>query len=250
MDDDRLWKALSDPTRRAILDNLASSAQTTGELVDTFPNLSRFAVMKHLGVLESAGLVSHTRKGRQRFNHLNAVPLRKVYERWVGHLEDGFAASLLRVGDLAEQSGKESDMNISMRQVEIHQEHHIQANVDKVWTILTTQIGEWWSVPFRMFRERSEMTLDLRPGGGLVEQKGEAFVYWALITAVHPGKSVELDGLNGPVQGRFTFSITEESDGCLLKIDHSTIEVDDGEPEGYSGGWEHLANGVKELAEA
>lgn len=141
-------------------------------------------------------------------------------------------------------------MNISMRQVEIHQEHHIQANVDEVWTILTTQIGEWWSVPFRMFREGSEMTLDLRPGGGLVEKKGEAFVYWALITAVHSGKSVELDGLNGPVQGRFTFSITEEADGCTLKIDHSTIEVDDGEPEGYSGGWEHLANGLKQLAEA
>lgn len=106
MDDDRLWKALSDPTRRAILDNLSSSARTTGDLVDKFPNLSRFAVMKHLGVLESVGLVSHTRKGRQRFNHLNAVPLRKVYERWVGHLEDGFAASLLRIGDLAEQPGR------------------------------------------------------------------------------------------------------------------------------------------------
>lgn len=252
MDDDRLWKALADPTRRAILDSLASSAHTTGELVEIFPHLSRFAVMKHLGVLESAGLVSHTRKGRQRFNHLNVVPLRKVYERWVGHLEDAHAASLLRIGDLAEQpeSEREPEMNISMRQVEIHQEHHINANAEKVWNILSTRIGEWWRAPYRMFREGSEMTIDLRPGGGLVEQKGDAFVYWALITAVQPGRSIELDGLNGPVQGRFTFSTAEVADGCILKIDHSTIEIDDGEPEGYSGGWTHLANGLKEMAEA
>lgn len=93
------------------------------------------------------------------------------------------------------------------------------------------------------------MSLELRTGGGLVEQKGDAFVYWALTTAVHPGKSVELYGLNGP-EGHTIFSLEAEPAGCILKIDHSTIEVDDGEPEGYSGGWEHLATELKKLAEA
>lgn len=142
-------------------------------------------------------------------------------------------------------------MGTEVRTISIRQEHRITASTEKVWKILTTRIGDWWSVPYRMFREGSEMTLDLRPGGGLVEQQGEAFVFWALVTAVHPGKSLELDGLSGPVQGRFTFSIAADGEHSVLSINHNTTEAAEiGEEEGYSGGWEHLANGLKELAEA
>lgn len=141
-------------------------------------------------------------------------------------------------------------MTTNVRNISIHQEHRIAASTETVWTLLTTRVADWWRTPYRMFREGSEMAVELRPGGGLVEQKGDAFVFWALVTAVHPGKSLELDGLSGMVQGRFTFSIMEDGDGTLLTIDHNTIEIDNGEPEGYSGGWTHLANGLKELAEA
>ncbi|HEU4898462.1 MAG TPA: metalloregulator ArsR/SmtB family transcription factor, partial [Actinomycetota bacterium] len=75
-----VWRALADPTRRAILDLLADRARTTGELSEAFPEVSRFAVMKHLGVLETAGLVVVRRRGRERWNHLNGVPLREAYE--------------------------------------------------------------------------------------------------------------------------------------------------------------------------
>lgn len=251
MDNDAMWKALADPTRRTILDLLSKGPQSTGDLATRFSDLSRFAVMKHLGVLETASLVTHTRKGKQRINHLNAVPLRLAYERWVSGLDDSWASALTSIGRLAEQQHEEkSEMSQQFRNIEIHQEHRITASPDVVWSILTTRVGEWWRVPYRMFREGSEMSIGLQPGGGLVEQKGDAFIFWALVTAVHPGKSIEFDGLNGPVQGRFTFSITEDEDGCLVTIDHTTTELDDGEPEGYSGGWEHLANGLKELAEA
>ena len=77
MKDDELtpiWKALSDPTRRRILDLLKERPRTTGELCDAFEELSRFAVMKHLAVLEGAELVIVRPHGRERWNHLNTVP--------------------------------------------------------------------------------------------------------------------------------------------------------------------------------
>lgn len=73
---DSVWEALSDGTRRAILDLLRRGACTTTEIVDAFPHLSRFGVMKHIDVLREAGLI-HTRdEGRQRINSLNVVPNR------------------------------------------------------------------------------------------------------------------------------------------------------------------------------
>lgn len=76
IDDDlaRVWKALSDPGRRKILDYLQERPRTTSELCDLF-DVSRFAVMKHLTILERAGLVVVRRRGRERWNHLNVVPL-------------------------------------------------------------------------------------------------------------------------------------------------------------------------------
>src|SRR5918992_2896113 len=97
-----VWKALADPTRRAILDLLADRARTTGELSGAFPEVSRFAVMKHLGVLEAAGLVVVRRRGRERWNHLNAVPLQQAAERWLAPYAGRWAGSLLRLKDVAE----------------------------------------------------------------------------------------------------------------------------------------------------
>ena len=91
---DLVWKALADPTRRDILDLLRNGPATTTEIVESFPHLTRFGVMKHLEVLRESGLV-HTRKqGRRRVNSLNAVPLRRIYERWVSKFEDLWATKL------------------------------------------------------------------------------------------------------------------------------------------------------------
>lgn len=99
---DRVFSALADPTRRRVLDLLRERARTTGELAGAFPGLSRFAVMKHLGVLEDAGLLIWRKEGRQRWNHLNAVPLREVYERWVGRFESAWAEGLLELRRISE----------------------------------------------------------------------------------------------------------------------------------------------------
>ena len=100
---DPVWKALSDPTRRAILDFLRDRPRTTTEIVDSYPHLSRFGVMKHLEVLRQAHLV-HTREaGRQRVNSLNVVPIRQIYERWVGPFQELWSGELLRIREIAEK---------------------------------------------------------------------------------------------------------------------------------------------------
>jgi DNA-binding transcriptional ArsR family regulator len=100
---DAVWKALSDPTRRAILDQLRSGPRTTTDLVRAFPRLTRFGVMKHLDVLREAHLVDTRESGRQRINSLNAVPIRQVYERWVSGFQDFWSAQLLRLKESMEQ---------------------------------------------------------------------------------------------------------------------------------------------------
>lgn len=107
-DNDDVWKALSEPNRRGILDVLREGPRTTTEIVDEFPELSRFGVMKHLDVLRAAGLVKTRSEGRRRINSLNAAPLRDVIERWIGRYEGYWANSLLRVRDSAESIQKSS----------------------------------------------------------------------------------------------------------------------------------------------
>jgi DNA-binding transcriptional ArsR family regulator len=96
---DPIFKALSDPTRRAILDLLRAGPRTTTEIVDTFPKLSRFGVMKHMDVLRHAGLIQTREDGRQRVNSLNAVPIRQIYERWVSNYQELWVDKLLRLKD-------------------------------------------------------------------------------------------------------------------------------------------------------
>lgn len=81
---DRVFKALANATRRAICDELKLRPLTTGQLVKCFPQIDRTTVMMHLRVLEEAGLVIPVRKGRERFNYLDAMPIQSIHDRWIG----------------------------------------------------------------------------------------------------------------------------------------------------------------------
>jgi DNA-binding transcriptional ArsR family regulator len=105
---DGVWKALSDSTRRSILDLLRQGPRTTTQLVEAFPHLSRFGVMKHIEVLRAAGLIHTREERRQRINSLNVVPIRQIYERWVGRFEELWASHLLRIKEDAEAKTPQS----------------------------------------------------------------------------------------------------------------------------------------------
>lgn len=76
-----VWKALADPTRRRILDLLREGPLSTGDLTERF-DLTRFGIMKHLGILVDAGLIMVRRRGRTRWNHLNPMPIHEISRRW------------------------------------------------------------------------------------------------------------------------------------------------------------------------
>ena len=80
---DRIFKALSDGRRRQILDLLKDEPKTTGSICDHFEELDRCTVMQHLGVLEKAGLIIVKKEGRFRWNYLDVVPIREIYDRWI-----------------------------------------------------------------------------------------------------------------------------------------------------------------------
>ena len=91
---DAVFKALADPTRRSLLDELfKEDGQTLGALEQRLP-MTRFGVMKHLRVLEQAGLVTTRRRGREKLHFLNPVPHRLVHDRWVSKYAEPWAASL------------------------------------------------------------------------------------------------------------------------------------------------------------
>jgi DNA-binding transcriptional ArsR family regulator len=94
-DDDRVFNALADPTRRFLLDALfAREGQTLTEL-ESAVEMTRYGVMKHLKVLEEADLVVTRRSGREKLHFLNAVPIREVHDRWIDKYTERHVSALL-----------------------------------------------------------------------------------------------------------------------------------------------------------
>jgi len=90
-----VWRALASPIRRRMLDMLRDGPMSTGQLAEQFGDLSRFAVMQHLGVLEEADLVVARRDGRTRLNFLNPVPIQRIYQRWVSRYQEPWTEALV-----------------------------------------------------------------------------------------------------------------------------------------------------------
>lgn len=98
---DRIFKALAASSRRAMLDRLKDRPQTTGEMCQHFPALDRCTVMQHLKVLEEADLIIVRREGRERWNHLNPLPIKDIHDRWIGPYAAQAVEMLARLkGDL------------------------------------------------------------------------------------------------------------------------------------------------------
>ena len=246
-----VWKALADPTRRRTLDLLRRRPRTTGQLARRFPRLSRYAVMKHLSVLERAGLVVVRRDGRTRWNHLNAVPIRQLYERWVSGYASHWAESLVGLKHLVEsqaEGGLMSDENkpaAAAATFHIEQEVEIRAPRARVFDALTRDVGQWWA--FRATHGESTLVLEPRVGGRFYEDLGDGQgALWGTVTYIKRPEALRLTGqlgmLKDPVIGVYGYELIEAPGGTtLVKLTHRVAGAPAPQAaESYRGGWGKL----------
>ena len=210
------WRALSDPTRRRILDLLRTGPRTTGEVAAAFP-VSRIAVMKHLDVLAGAGLVVNRKKGRQRWHYVNLAPLMTLHERWSSPIAERLAAGLLTL-----KHQVEGPMGSEVTTLDLQLEVEMAVPAPVVFAAITDRPGAWWGPPY-LRPDASSVTLDASIGGQVIERWDGGGQVMATVTGLttdrwiqltgpfHLGNAVatadfELDGDNGVTVVRMSFS--------------------------------------------
>jgi DNA-binding transcriptional ArsR family regulator len=102
-----VWRALADPTRRALLDRLRAGPATAGTLAEGFA-MSRFGVRKHVAQLVEAGLVLVEERGRERWHRLNPAPIRAIYRRWIRPFEEAAGERVLEIQERAERRARKA----------------------------------------------------------------------------------------------------------------------------------------------
>lgn len=246
-----MWRALSDPTRRRVLDLLRERPRTTGELAGFFA-VSRFAVMKHLAVLVRARLVLVRREGRERWNHLNAVPLQDAHDRWVLPYQARWASSLTRLRQFVE-TGEKGDRGMSPKSqaapgvglIRIEMEVPLEATPARVFAALTKDLAAWWGPPYLHDHAAKDLVMETELGGRVYEVGADGARWqWATVTALKQDALIELRGplgMKGAVYGVITFTLEARGKGTRLQLSHRAIgEVDQKTQEGYQGGWGDL----------
>ncbi len=245
---DSIWKAFSDPSRRRVLDLLTSQPMTTGQIAERLP-VSRIAVMKHLKVLQRAGLTVSRKRGRERWNYVNFVPIRQLYERWLGPGQDQWAASLIalkRQVESTENGGvlRDSDNGQLPLCIDIQQDISLRTEASRVFEALTDSVSAWWGFPY-LSPETRDLVLEPKLGGLFYEIWGEnSGATIATVTALIPNRRLELTGRFHMeiVYGVANFQLVDESEGSTLlqfsfrAIGHLTSD----EGRAMQGGWADL----------
>src|SRR5919197_869892 len=125
-----VFKALADPSRRLLLDSLfVEDGQTLGELSARLPGMTRFGVMKHLRLLEAAGLVTTRKAGREKLHYLNPVPIRLIHDRWIGKYAEAWVGALTDLKHVLE--GEPMDRPSHVFQV------YIRTTPEQLWQAIT-----------------------------------------------------------------------------------------------------------------
>jgi DNA-binding transcriptional ArsR family regulator/uncharacterized protein YndB with AHSA1/START domain len=188
-----LWKALADGKRRHIIQLLGEQARTTSEISSYF-DVSRFAVMRHLKVLEQSGLIRTRREGRQRWNFLNEALFQQIQEEYLDGDGDGefHLAEVLHF--LARQDSVRPDGSAPATPT-IELEVDLAAEPVQVFRALTEEIDAWWS--YRVAAD-STIWLEAVPGGRFYEAfAGGGGALYARVTYVRPGEALRFKGTMG-----------------------------------------------------
>jgi len=234
-----VFKALADPSRRSLLDELFErDGQTLTELTARLP-MTRFGVMKHLQVLEEAGLVVSKRRGREKLHYLNTVPIRLVHDRWVSKYAEVWAAGLSDLKTALEDRSMEKVFEI-----------YIKATPERIWEAITSPemrakytFGAWiesnWTsgskfvatTPDKSFTIFDGENVEVDPPRRLVQSFN---AQW--------GDDVKSEGTS-----RVTWEIVQIEDSCCVTVTHDRMR--EGANSQLYGGWPMILSGLKTLLE-
>ncbi len=235
--DDAVFKALADPTRRLLLDELfKEDGQTLRALEQRLP-MTRFGVMKHLKLLEEAGLVATRRRGREKLHFLNAVPIRLVHDRWVSKYTEPWVAALSGLKQELEEQFMEKVFEI-----------YIKTTPERLWQAITDPEMR------RKYTFGAVVTSDWSPGsryegvgGGSTIFEGENLEVdppRRLVQSFHAlwGDDVKAEGTS-----RVTWEIKAVGDSCHLRV--TADQLREGANDQLYGGWPMILSGLKTLLE-
>jgi uncharacterized protein YndB with AHSA1/START domain/predicted transcriptional regulator len=236
---DAIFKALSDPTRRALLDALRDrDGQTLTEL-EAGLGMTRFGVMKHLGVLEKANLVVTRKAGRFKYHYINAAPIQEVADRWIAPYAKPLARFALDLKAVLEGSKTMTSRPSFVL------ETYIRTTPERLWDALTN--GEITQLYY--FGTRLET--DLKPGGPFRYMRGDGVpLLDGEVLEVTPLRRIVSTFVPGwaepPTTTLVTFDIEPMGELCKFTITH--LDVDKA-PAGVTSGWAQIASSLKSLLE-
>ena len=220
MDDDAVFKALADPTRRHLLDRLHERDGRTLSELESELEMSRFGVMKHLRVLEAAGLVVALRSGREKLHYLNPVPIRLIHDRWIDKYTEGHVSALAR---LKSDTGGHRMTTMTATTTQVYQ-LFIRATPEQIWEAITTP--EFTAQYF--YGARIEVTgeryLSLGPDDS-VWGDDQVLEFDPPRRLVHGWRSLYSPELAAEKTSRVTWEIEPQDGGyCLLRVVHDQLE--------------------------
>jgi uncharacterized protein YndB with AHSA1/START domain len=236
---DLVFRALADPTRRSLLDELfREDGQTLGALEERF-SMTRFGVMKHLKQLEEAGLVVTKRRGREKLHFLNPVPIRLVHDRWVSKYTEPWVATL---------SALKNRLEDTMEKVF---EIYIKTTPERLWEAITDpEIRSKYNFGNRLrsdWTAGSAFEIDHPKSNGLLG-KGENLEVDPPRRLVQTMVALWSDEVKSEGTSRVTWEIEPVGDSCRLTVTHDQLRENANEE--LYGGWPMILSGLKTWLES
>jgi len=236
---DDVFRALADPTRRSLLDELFKEDGQTLTALEVRLPMSRFGVMKHLKVLEEANLVITKRRGREKLHFLNPVPIRLVHDRWVSKYAEPWAATLTGL-----------KRNLEDRTMEKVFEIYIKTTPERLWEAITDpdQRAKYnFGVGVQSDWSNGSSYQSVHPRAGMAIAEGENLEVDPPRRLVQSMTALWSDDVKAEGTSRVTWEIEPIEDSCRLTVTHDQLR--EGANNELYGGWPMILSGLKTYIE-
>ena len=234
---DEVFKALSDPSRRSLLDELyEEDGQTLSALAARLP-MTRHGVMKHLRVLEDAHLVVTRRRGREKLHFLNPVPIRLVHDRWVSKYAEPWVATLSGIKRELEEHTMEKVYEI-----------YIKTTPERLWEAITdAELRAKYTFGVSIESDWTEGSTYRAGAPGVAISEGENLLVDPPRKLVQTMTALWSDEVKAEGSSTVTWEIEQVGDSCQLTVTHSDLR--EGAHGELYGGWPMILSGLKTLLE-